>query len=117
MAENSLAAALEDIFPAVPGHCLVIPRRHIVTLDEATPEEAGALFALIREVKGWVRQRRPADGFTIGVNDGTAAGQTVMHLHFHVIPRVWGDVPDPRGGLRKVLPNRHRHGGPGPRPG
>lgn len=113
VAENELALALRDTFPVAPGHCLVIPKRHITGLDEVTPEEAAALLALIRETKKWIRQRHPADGFTVGVNDGPAAGQTVMHLHVHVIPRVWGDVLDPRGGVRKVLLNRHRSSQPG----
>jgi diadenosine tetraphosphate (Ap4A) HIT family hydrolase len=103
---NELAYALEDNFPVTPGHSLVIPRRHILTLDEATAPEIAALFALVGEVKSLIRRRHGADGFNLGINEGAAAGQTVMHLHIHVIPRRHGDVADPRGGIRKVLSHR-----------
>ncbi len=86
----------------------MIPRRHILTLDEASEQEIAALFALVREAKELIRRRCRADGFNIGINEGAAAGQTVMHLHIHVIPRRRGDVADPRGGIRKVLPCRGR---------
>lgn len=109
IAANELAFAFEDIFPAAPGHCLVVPRRHILTLDEATAPEALSLVNLLPEVKRWIRAHYGADGFNIGLNEGAAAGQTVPHLHLHVIPRRRGDVPDPRGGIRKVLPGRQRY--------
>lgn len=108
LCSNALAYAIEDKFPAAAGHSLIIPRRHILTLDEASPEEAAALFNLIIEAKAIIRRKHGADGFNIGINEGAAAGQTVMHLHIHVIPRRRGDVPDPRGGVRKVLPCRRR---------
>jgi diadenosine tetraphosphate (Ap4A) HIT family hydrolase len=108
LAANELAFALEDKFPVSPGHSLVIPRRHILTLDEASEREIAALFALVREVKDQIRRRYGAGGFNIGINEGAVAGQTVMHLHIHVIPRRHGDVDDPRGGVRKVLPGRGR---------
>jgi diadenosine tetraphosphate (Ap4A) HIT family hydrolase len=106
---NELAYAIEDRFPAATGHSLIIPRRHMLTLDDASVEEASALFALLIETKALIRKKYGADGFTIGINEGVAAGQTVMHLHIHIIPRHSGDVPDPRGGIRKVLPCRHRY--------
>jgi diadenosine tetraphosphate (Ap4A) HIT family hydrolase len=109
VAENELAFAIRDKFPAATGHCLVIPRRHVVTMDELTGEEALALFALVRQVKSLLRERFCPDGFNIGINEGEAAGQTVMHLHIHIIPRTRGDVADPRGGIRKVLPCRPRY--------
>lgn len=108
IAENDSAYAIWDHFPAASGHSLVIPRRHLLTLDEVTGREVQDLFALLREVKGLIREQYGADGFNIGVNEGAAAGQTVMHLHFHIIPRRYGDVADPRGGIRKVLPCRSR---------
>ncbi|NLY38497.1 MAG: HIT family protein [Firmicutes bacterium] len=112
LAENELAFAILDRFPAATGHSLVIPRRHVLTMDELTGEEALALFALIRQVKTLLRERFGPDGFNIGINEGEAAGQTVMHLHIHIIPRTRGDVENPRGGIRKVLPcrRRYRHG-------
>lgn len=108
---NELAFAIEDRFPAAPGHSLVIPRRHLLTLDDASADEICALFALIREAKAIIKEKYRADGFNIGVNEGAAAGQTVMHAHIHIIPRCNGDVADPRGGIRKVLPCRRRYHG------
>ncbi|HHX87977.1 MAG TPA: HIT family protein [Firmicutes bacterium] len=106
---NHLAMAVEDNFPASPGHMLIIPRRHILTIDQATGEEAMALFKLLKEVKVIIQDRYGADGFNIGINEGAVAGQTVSHLHIHVIPRRKGDVEDPRGGIRRALPCRHRY--------
>lgn len=106
IAENKWAVALLDGFPVSLGHTLIIPKRHIASLDEATGRERAAMWALLAEVKQQVRNRHQPDGFNIGVNDGTAAGQTVMHLHVHLIPRYAGDQEDPRGGVRWVLP-RH----------
>lgn len=110
IAANELAFALEDNYPVSPGHSLAIPRRHILTLDEASEQEITALFAVVGEVKELIRRRYGADGFNIGINEGAVAGQTVMHLHIHIIPRRRGDVDDPRGGVRKVLPGRGRSG-------
>ncbi len=106
---NSLAVAVEDSFPASAGHMLIIPRRHILTINEATGEEVQAFMELLKEVKAIIRERYGADGFNIGINEGAAAGQTVSHLHIHVIPRRKGDVEDPRGGIRRALPCRHRY--------
>ncbi len=106
---NELAFAIEDKFPAAPGHSLIIPRRHMLTLDDLSDEEAIALFALLKEAKALIRKKYGADGFNIGMNEGLSAGQTVMHLHIHIIPRLSGDVPDPKGGIRKVLPCRRRY--------
>ncbi len=89
-----------------PGHLLLIPFRHIPTLFEATDEEQAALLALVREAKDLLDDRFRPDGYNIGVNVGTAAWQTVMHLHVHVIPRYAGDMEDPRGGVRGVIPER-----------
>ena len=89
-----------------PGHLLLIPFRHIPTLFEATDEEQAALLALVREAKDLLDDRFRPDGYNIGVNVGTAAGQTVMHLHVHVIPRYAGDMEDPRGGVRGVIPEK-----------
>ncbi|MEW5785454.1 MAG: HIT family protein [Bacillota bacterium] len=110
IAQNGLAYAIEDRFPAAAGHSLIIPRRHILTVDELTERETLAVAGLLKEVKEFIRNRYGADGFTIGINEGETAGQTVMHLHIHIIPRSRGDVADPRGGIRKVLPCRRRYG-------
>jgi len=103
---NDLCYARYDKFPVNPGHLLLIPFRHIPTLFEATDEEQAALLALVREAKDLLDDRFHPDGYNIGVNVGTAAGQSVMHLHVHVIPRYAGDMEDPRGGVRGVIPER-----------
>lgn len=106
---NALAAALRDRYPISQGHTLIIPRRHIASVAEATVEELSAIWSLLVEVRaGLDRDLRP-DGCNIGINDGRAAGQTVMHLHVHLIPRFADDCPDPRGGVRWVLPQNARY--------
>ncbi|HRY09261.1 MAG TPA: HIT family protein [Candidatus Nanopelagicales bacterium] len=103
IASNDLAFAIRDRFPVSPGHCLVIPRRVVATWDETTAAERSALIALMTEVKDMLRDAFRPDGFNAGFNEGAAAGQTVFHLHIHVIPRFTGDVPDPRGGIRHAV--------------
>jgi len=104
IASNELAFAIRDKFPVTPGHSLVIPRRVVATWWEATRDEQRALLDLVEIVRQQLlAERRPA-GFNVGFNAGEAAGQTVAHLHVHVIPRYDGDVPDPRGGIRWVIP-------------
>lgn len=104
VAANDLAFAIRDGFPVSPGHSLVIPRRLVACWLDTTVHEQHAVLDLVREVRVQLdRELRPA-GFNIGVNDGPAAGQTVMHVHWHVIPRYVGDVADPRGGIRWVIP-------------
>ena len=103
MASNDLAFAIRDNFPASPGHTLVIPRRLVPDWDATTADEQQALLALVAEVKRRLREELRPDGFNIGINEGAAAGQTVFHLHVHVIPRFTGDVPDPRGGIRHAV--------------
>ena len=98
--------ALWDAFPVNPGHALVIPNRHIASWFEATAEEQAEMLGAIAIVRGEIETRHSPDGYNIGVNEGFAAGQTVGHLHLHVIPRYEGDVPDPRGGIRCVIPDR-----------
>jgi diadenosine tetraphosphate (Ap4A) HIT family hydrolase len=107
LASNDLAFAIADAFPVSPGHTLVVPRRLIASWFEATAEERQALFALVDEVRKRLDAGpRPPQGYNIGVNIGEAAGQTVRHLHIHVIPRYRGDVADPRGGVRHVIPGK-----------
>jgi len=105
-AANELAIALADNFPVNPGHTLIVPRRHLVSLFDATEEERAALFDLLDESRRKLLEERNPDGFNIGINDGAAAGQTVFHLHIHLIPRYVGDCDDPRGGIRKLFPDR-----------
>jgi diadenosine tetraphosphate (Ap4A) HIT family hydrolase len=104
--ENELAIWLFDAFPVSSGHSLVVPKRHIGSFFEATKEERAAMLQLLDEAQAFVRDRWNPSAFNIGVNDGPAAGQTIGHLHMHLIPRFDGDVPDPRGGVRWVLPEK-----------
>jgi diadenosine tetraphosphate (Ap4A) HIT family hydrolase len=95
-----------DGFPLSPGHALLVPRRHVGTWFDASPEEQRELLEAIATARGAILERHQPDGFNIGMNLGEAAGQTVPHLHLHVIPRYRGDVEDPRGGVRWVLPQK-----------
>jgi len=97
---------LWDGFAVSPGHLLVIPRRHIPTWFDATADEQAALLQGIEMARQEILRRHQPDGFNIGINIGAAAGQTVFHLHIHVIPRYSGDLPDPRGGVRNVIPSK-----------
>ncbi|AGC42121.1 helicase [Myxococcus stipitatus DSM 14675] len=109
VASNTLAFAIRDGFPVSPGHTLVIPRRPVATWFDATAEEQRALFELVDEVKRGLDAELRPDGYNLGINVGAAAGQTVFHLHVHVIPRFQGDVGDARGGVRHVIPHKGNH--------
>jgi diadenosine tetraphosphate (Ap4A) HIT family hydrolase len=102
--ESAHSLALRDGYPVAPGHILVIPRRHVASVFDLRPEEWDDLWALVRRIPGEVPELGAADALNVGINDGPAAGQTVAHAHVHLIPRTLGDVPDPRGGVRWVLP-------------
>jgi len=104
--ENELALAFYDGCPVNRGHILVIPKRHVETYFEASFEEHTAMVRLTHKVKEYLQQKYNPDGYNIGANVGPAAGQTVFHFHIHIIPRYRGDVPDPKGGVRKVIPHR-----------
>ena len=106
LASNALAFAIRDGFPVSPGHTLIVPRRLVVTWFDATREEQVAMLELVDVVKAQLDAELKPDGYNIGINAGAAAGQTVMHLHLHLIPRFVGDVPDPRGGVRHVIPGK-----------
>jgi diadenosine tetraphosphate (Ap4A) HIT family hydrolase len=105
-AENEHAVLIRDAFPVSPGHSLVIPKRHVGSYFETTEAERAAMQALLVEAKRMVDAEFRPQGYNIGVNDGAAAGQTVPHLHLHLIPRHAGDVADPRGGVRWVIPDK-----------
>jgi len=90
-------------YPVSPGHLLLIPCRHVASLFEATEEE---MTGLLQEAKAMIDEKFHPDGYNVGVNCGEAAGQTVMHLHIHLVPRYRGDMNDPRGGVRGVIPER-----------
>jgi diadenosine tetraphosphate (Ap4A) HIT family hydrolase len=105
-AENDLAYARFDPFPANPGHMLVIPFRHTASYFDLTADEQSAIHELIDRCREIVEERYAPDGYNIGVNIGPAAGQSVMHVHIHFIPRYHGDVEATRGGIRGVIPHR-----------
>lgn len=103
------AKAFPDIYPVSRGHYLVVPRKHVASLFDLTETERAAVWALAAKVRASLsRKLRPA-GFNIGLNDGAAAGQTVGHAHVHVIPRFEGDLKDPRGGVRWVIPKKAKY--------
>lgn len=106
VASNRTSFAVADAFPVSPGHTLVVPKRRISTWWEATDEERLDLVHLVDEVKRRLDVQYQPDGYNVGFNAGAAAGQTVDHLHLHVIPRYAGDVADPRGGVRHVIPEK-----------
>jgi diadenosine tetraphosphate (Ap4A) HIT family hydrolase len=103
---NHQAVAVADGFPITAGHTLIIPRRHVGSFFEIDAAEREALMLLLAEAKNRLTQELRPDGFNIGVNDGAAAGQTIPHLHIHLIPRYKGDHPDPRGGVRWIIPEK-----------
>jgi len=104
--EGPLTLALWDVFPVTPGHTLLIPKRHVPTWFDASPEEQHELMRGVEAVRAIIDRKYHPDGYNIGVNVGLAAGQTIFHLHVHVIPRYQGDMPDPTGGVRHVIPSK-----------
>ena len=104
--DGPIAVAARDSYPVSKGHTLIIPRRHVASFFETTDEERRAMLNLLDEVKALLDREHKPDGYNIGINNGAAAGQTVMHLHMHLIPRYAGDRPDPRGGVRWILPEK-----------
>jgi len=106
VASNDLAFAFRDRYPVAPGHTLIVTRRVVTDWFAATEAERIAVMQLIETVKAALDEELHPDGYNVGFNAGLAAGQTVMHLHVHVIPRYLGDMDDPRGGVRHVIPSR-----------
>ena len=105
--ENELAYAIIDRFPATPLHSLVIPKRHVADVFDLIESELVAMTALLTRIKEFVLNEDPLiEGFNIGANNGVVAGQSIFHVHIHLIPRRRGDVEDPRGGVRGVIPNK-----------
>jgi len=103
---NDAAVAVRDAYPVTPGHTLVIPVRHVASVFDATRAESEAMLALLNTARDQLQVEFDPAGYNIGVNDGAAAGQTIGHLHIHLIPRYPGDRPDPRGGVRWVIPDK-----------
>ncbi len=109
LAANDLAAGFMAGYPVSPGHVLIVPRRHEADFFALSAEEQAAMVALVAPVRRHVDAEFKPDAYNLGANVGAAAGQTIPHAHLHVIPRYQGDVPEPRGGVRWVLPATARY--------
>ena len=107
--ENATAMAIRDGYPVSPGHTLLIPKRHTGSFFDLSEQERADLLALLDRAKRVLDAELQPQGYNIGINDGAAAGQTVPHLHVHLIPRFEGDLPDPRGGVRWVMPAKAKY--------
>ena len=107
--ESKDSLAILDGFPLTEGHTLVIPKRHVLSIFELPQEQLNDLSAVVVKVRKILKAKYQADAFNVGVNDGLAAGQTVAHAHIHVIPRKKGDVLDPRGGIRWIIPQKAKY--------
>lgn len=103
---NEHGIVVRDGFPVSKGHTLIIPKRHVGSFFEITDEERADLLVLLNKAKVVIQGEFNPDGYNIGINDGPAAGQTVPHLHLHLIPRYKGDRNDPRGGVRWIIPEK-----------
>ncbi len=103
--ENDLAQAFYDRYPVNRGHVLITPKRHVETFFEATLEELTAINQLVFKVKNILEEKYKPQGYNIGFNVNRAGGQTIFHLHCHLIPRFTGDVENPRGGIRRIKKN------------
>ena len=104
--DNEFAYSARDSYAVSPGHTVVIPKRHVASFFDLTPEEVAACMDLIKEEKELIDQEFSPDGYNIGVNVGQAAGQSIFHVHIHLIPRYQGDVENPQGGVRHVIPKK-----------
>lgn len=104
--ENKLALGKVDDFGVSKGHMVFITKRHVETFFDTTPQEKQAIFELVDEAKKMLDEKYAPDGYNIGMNCKEAAGQSVMHVHVHLIPRYKGDVENPRGGVRGVIPSK-----------
>jgi len=107
--ENSKGFVIYDKFPVSEGHCLVIPQRVYSNYFDSTEEEIAALNQLVFETKLFLDEKYQPSGYNVGINCGEDAGQTVNHVHIHVIPRYKGDVTNPEGGVRGVIPDKQKY--------
>lgn len=107
--QNDHCIAIRDGYPISNGHTLIIPKRHSSSFFDTTTLERQELLELIDEPKLKLDKELSPDGYNIGINDSPAAGQTVPHLHIHIIPRYEGDTNDPRGGVRWIMPDKAKY--------
>ncbi len=106
---SELCYARLDKYPVNPGHLLVIPHRHFADYFDATDEEKAALWEMVDRCKSLTDSAHQPNGYNIGINAGQSAGQTIMHVHIHLIPRYQGDMAEPAGGVRGVIPGKQRY--------
>ena len=104
--ENNHAFAIKDGFPISKGHSLIVPKREITSIYDLNSEEFSYFFLLSKQLIEILKNQYNPDAFNVGINNGQYAGQTVAHAHMHVIPRYKGDVEDPRGGVRNIIPDK-----------
>jgi diadenosine tetraphosphate (Ap4A) HIT family hydrolase len=107
--QNSYAFAISDQYPVSQGHTLIILKRHVPSIFEASSEEISAIFDLTNQVQKILSKQFKPDGYNVGFNDLKAAGQSIPHCHMHIIPRYQGDVKNPRGGIRGVIPGKQNY--------
>ena len=104
--DNKLAYSARDSYAVSPGHTVVVPKRHVAEFFDLTQDEVAACMDLINKEIELIDKEFNPDGYNIGVNIGPAAGQSILHVHIHIIPRYKGDVENPQGGVRHVLPKK-----------
>ena len=109
LSESDYTLTIRDGYPVSKGHTLIIPKRHVQSFFELQAIEKAAVLQALDEAKEALDREFSPDGYNIGINDGGAAGQTVMHLHVHLIPRYKGDTEDPRGGVRWIFPGKAKY--------
>lgn len=109
LASRENCFALLDLFAVSEGHTLIIPRRHVANYFELSPEEQGELWDFVNECQKILQEKYSPDGFNVGINVNAAAGQSIPHVHIHLIPRYEGDVANPRGGVRGVIPAKQNY--------
>lgn len=109
IAESELCFAIRDGFPVSEGHMLIIPKRHVADYFDLTEEEILAMQLMMKEIKLQLDEELNPDGYNVGINVNSAAGQTVFHVHMHLIPRYSGDVENPKGGVRGVIPDKQKY--------
>jgi len=103
---NALAYSTRDSYPVSPGHSLIIPFRHCASFFDLTPEEVTACMELLTRERMALDEEFNPDGYNVGVNVNAAAGQSIFHVHIHLIPRYAGDSSHPQGGVRQVIPEK-----------
>lgn len=106
LSQNDYAFSVRDNFPVSEGHTLIVPKALVSSVFELSDTEIAACWKLLRQEREKLVKMFSPSGFNVGVNDGESAGQTVPHAHIHLIPRYLGDHPNPRGGVRGIIPGK-----------